>query len=420
MKYLRYGLLFFLKHKVTYLLMLVQLILLMLAENMLIANLNSRDVLYAPYEDIISKNGYYFMPPYSSGGIWDEEGHIVKTSEEVLEDVLSKLKGEYKVYNIYSSSIENDKGSVAITIIDDEIYHKLKLPLDSGHHSSKKNSCMVTKNDKGLDVGTILNIDGAKIEITGVLTDNTYIPDYGTYDIDMGLMDLYRAYTYSGTGASSPVDDGDMKDMMDSYYTDKTEIIAPVSAFEEQINASGSTIYKGNSVLLVFNSPLSEEDRLYNEEVLIAEDCDEPGLLMPFEQINKKALIYRNEDFNKMLPLVICIIVVIFVGIICSSAIITAKQLRKFALLYINGATTKDCVIISCVTALISSVVALVIALLVLFLGIVNSFANDLGFVWGLNNLVAIAATVIFITLSFGIIPGMILSRKKYVLITEN
>ena len=82
-------------------------------------------------------------------------------------------------------------------------------------------------------------------------------------------------------------------------------------------------------------------------------------------------------------------------------------------MLYINGATAFDCLLISCLTALVSSLASLAIAVAVLKLGIANSFANDLGFVIGANNILATAATISFAVLSFGAVPSVILRKNR-------
>lgn len=411
MKYIKYGLLFFRKHTFTYILMILQLAFLLVAENILIASLNSRDVLYAPYENIISKDGYYFLQPYSAGGIWDENDNNIKSADEVLEETLSKLRGDYRLYCYYHCTLNN--GDIRVRIIDDDIYNNLMLPLDSGYHSNKKNACLITKNDIGLKRGDTLNVHGVKLEISGVLTDKTYLPDYTMIGIDMSVLDLYLPYSFSKDF------DDDSSGGLNSNYMDCTEVIAPLSAFEDSIREGNINIFRSPSMLIAFDKPLSEEDRIYNEAVLIDADCEEPGWLINFDQLQRKGLIYRNEDFNKMLPVVCCMVVIILIGVICSSAIISARQLNKHAVLYINGATPFDSLIISCVTAGISSVIAVMIALPLMFFGVANSFANDLGFVWGANNILAIIATVAFTLVSFSIIPAVVIYRKRYVMIRE-
>lgn len=115
-----------------------------------------------------------------------------------------------------------------------------------------------------------------------------------------------------------------------------------------------------------------------------------------------------------MLPIVACIIAVILIGVVCSSAIITAKQLRRFAVLYITGASPFDCVKISCVTAFTSSAIAATAALALMKLGIADTFANETGFTWGMNNTVTTICTVVFAIAAFAVIPAIVISRKKF------
>lgn len=407
-KYFKYGLLFFRKHYVTYLLMIFQLAFLLIAENVLISNLNSRDVLYTPYENIISKDGYYYYQN-DAGGIWDENGDTIKTADDVLSETLSKLRGDYSLYTYYyTSMLGGEESALRINIVEDEIYYGLMLPLKNGAHSTEKNTCMITANDIGITVGDTLDFENVSLAVTGVLTDTTYIPDYRSISREMSVQDLYEVYS-SDSKSYADVDMGDSTITLES-----AEVIAPKSAFEELINGGSNGIFRSSMMIIAFDEPQSQEDRAYNESILASTESRDPGWFVKLEQIQEKGLIYRNEDFNKMLPIVVCIIVVIFIGIICSSAIISARQLRKYAILYIVGAKSSDCIIISCVTAFISSVISLAIALLVLILGIANSFANELGFVWGANNVVAVAATVVFTIISFGVIPSGILRKKRF------
>ncbi len=395
--YIKYSLLFFAKHSGLYILMILQLAFLLLAENILIANLNSRDVLYAPYEKIISHDGYYFMQPYASGGISDENGDTIKTSDEILQETLSKLKGSYKLYCFYHGTIEDE--GINIRVIDDTVFSVLSLPLEEGKHS--KNACLVTKNNIGLKAGDEVDVDGVKIKISGVLSDKTYLPDYSLIDAEMSVEQLYQAYSFSK--------DFESDDSEDTQYMEYTEIIAPYSLLKESIE--NGVLYRSGKMLIAFDEPLSPQDRAYNEQVLTAADCDEPGWLISFEQIRRKGEIYRSEDFYKMLPIVACILVVIIVGVVCSSAMISARQMKKFRVLYINGATSADCLMISCLTALLSSIIALALAAAVLKIGIANSFANDLGFVMGMNNVFATAAVIAFAVAAFAVIPAIVISR---------
>lgn len=394
--YIKYSLLFFAKHSGLYILMILQLAFLLLAENILIANLNSRDVLYAPYENIISHDGYYFMQPYASDGIRDENGDMIKTNDEILQETLAKLKGSYKLYCFYHGTLEDE--GINIRVIDDTVFAALSLPLEDGVHS--KNACLVTKNNIGLKAGDEADIDGVKIKISGVLSDKTYLPDYSLIDAEMSVEQLYQAYSFSKDFESD-----------ESQYMEYTEIIAPYSLLKESIE--NGVLYRSGKMLIAFDKPLSQSDKAYNEQVLTAADCDEPGWLISFEQIRRKGENYRSEDFYKMLPIVACILVVIIVGVVCSSAMISARQMKKFRVLYINGATSADCLMISCLTALVSSIIALALAAAVLKLGIANSFANELGFVIGVNNVFATAAVIVFAVAAFGVVPSVILRKKR-------
>ncbi len=401
MKNIKYGVKFFRKHAFAYLLMILQLAFLIIAENTLIANRNSRDILYSPYEDILQKDGFYYFQCDRSG-ILDDEGYQIKSSDERLAEIVSSLKGSNKLYCMYYADIPLESGeSIRVNILEDEIYNDLRLPLESG--KIQKGKCIITSNDLGLNVGDTIEPAGKSVEISGVLTYNTYIPRYNQMSESMSADDLYK--TYSSTVKS---------------YSDgvnfAAEAVAPKSLFQEKIDASDVNIYRTDYLLITFDEKMSAEDMQYNKKVLEESNQNEAesGWAVSLSQINEKSRAILSEDFDKMLPIVVCIIAVILIGVVCSSAIITAKQLRRFAVLYITGASPLDCVKISCVTAFISSAIAAAAALALMKLGIADSFANETGFTWGMNNTAATICTVVFAIAAFAVIPAIVISRKKF------
>lgn len=401
MKNIKYGVKFFRKHAFAYLLMILQLAFLIIAENTLIANRNSRDILYSPYEDILEKDGFYYMQCDCSG-ILDDEGYITKSSDERLDEIVSSLKGSNKLYCMYYADVTLDSGEkIRVNILEDEIFNKLRLPLESG--KIQKGKCIITANDLRFKEGDTLEPAGKSVEISGVLTDNTYIPNYNKITESMSADDLYKTYSSKVKSYADGVNFA-------------AEAVAPKSLFKDLIDSGDVNVYRTDFLLVVFDEKMSAEDMAYNKKVLEQSNLNETetGWAVSTAQINEKSRALLNEDFDKMLPIVACIVAVILIGVVCSSAIITAKQLRRFSVLYITGATPFDCVKISCATAFISSAIATAAALALMKLGIADSFANETGFTWGMNNTVATICTVVFAIAAFAVIPMIVISRKKF------
>lgn len=327
---------------------------------------------------------------------------MIKSSDERLAEIVSSLKGSNKLYCTYYADVALESGEkIRVHILEDEIYNGLRLPLQSG--KIQKGKCIITSNDLGLSEGSTLQPAGKEVEISGVLTTTTYLPDFGKMSDSMSADDFYLPYS----SVVKRVADGTKFD---------AEAIAPKSLFKELIDAHDTNIYRTDYMLITFDEKMSAEDMEYNKKVLEESNLNEtePGWAVSTAQINEKSRAILNEDFDKMLPIVACIIAVILIGVVCSSAIITAKQLRRFAVLYITGASPLDCVKISCVTAFISSAIAAAAALTLMKLGIADTFANETGFTWGLNNTVATVCTVVFAIAAFAVIPAIVISRKKF------
>lgn len=253
MKNIKYGVKFFRKHAFAYLLMILQLAFLIIAENTLIANRNSRDILYSPYEDILQKDGFYYFQSDRSG-LTDDEGNMIKSSDERLAEIVSSLKGSNKLYCTYYADAALESGeNIRVHILEDEIYNALRLPLQSG--KIQKGKCIITSNDLGLSEGSILEPAGKSVEISGVLTTNTYLPDFGKMSGSMSADDFYLPYS----SVVKRVADGTKFD---------AEAIAPKSLFKELIDAHDVNIYRTDYMLITFDEKMSAEDMEYNKKVL--------------------------------------------------------------------------------------------------------------------------------------------------------
>lgn len=393
MKYIKYGFSSFTKRIVTNLLIIFQLTFLFTGFNVVIGNLNSRDILYRPYEDIFANDGYLW---WFDSQMYDQlTGEYIKSYEQCLEETLSQLEGDFEYYRIYETDIYDDEGlrkPIRLTFVDDRIYDKLSLPLVAGKwekSNSDKAYGVIMKNSYNYVVGSEIDWNGRKITISGVLTDPTYIPTYnGSGDEDNGVTKLFQSYK----SESAPFE----------------YVILPQSTIPEGI---AETLYNSAQIILVFKNSLTDQQKSVNEQVLI--DSGPTSSFESFDSIREKSKIYMQEDFKKSMPLIFCMWVITIIGLVCSSAITTLRLLRSYAVYYMCGAKWSDCFIINAVSSVISLAVSAGLTYCILTLGLANGYAPQVGFVFKLNNVIYTAAAAIFMLILAVIVPAIMLKHKQ-------
>lgn len=392
MKYIKYGFSSFTKRIVTNLLIIFQLTFLFTGFNVVIGNLNSRDILYRPYEDIIANDGYLWW--FDSQTHDPETGEFIKSYDQCLEETLSQLEGDFEYYRMYEAEIRDDEGlnkTIRLEFLDDRIYDKLSLPLVAGKwekSNSDKAYGVIMKNSYNYGVGSEIEWSGGEFTISGVLTDPTYIPTYNSWEADKGVTMLFESCKSSS-----------------SQYE---YVILPQSAISD---FSDINLFNSAQILISFNEPLTDEQKAVNEKVLL--DSGPTSGIESFDEIRKDSKIYQSEDFKKSMPLIFCMWVITIIGLVCSSAITTLKLLRSYAVYYMCGAKWSDCFIINAVSSLISVAVSAGLTYCILTLGLANGYAQEAGFVFRINNVIYTALSALLMLVLAVIVPAIMLKHKQ-------
>ena len=85
--------------------------------------------------------------------------------------------------------------------------------------------------------------------------------------------------------------------------------------------------------------------------------------------INEKSFIYIKTQLYTLLPIVICIAIIAVISSICTSAIITKKNLKSYVIFFICGIKWRQCLIIclfnNLCTSIISSLISFGLAILI-------------------------------------------------------
>lgn len=387
---LKYGYRAFVKHIGIYFIVILQLSVLLIAVNVAVGGFNSRDMLYKPFKELLKNDGYLISMADEGEGFPDYEA--------------LGLKGSYRTEYIYQTSVQSDFDAVAVHIIPDELYEKLCLPLFGGDYSK----AVVSYNDS-LNIGDTVYVGSTPVQISGMLTNNTYIMSFGSGSSDKDITEFYLPYR------------SDQASIEEIYYGEakKQRMMIPYSAVKGEIESGNELITKENSALITFDKPLSKEEAEYNAAFLY--DNAYSMYYVSFDDLRKNSEIYVNENLKKMLPIIICTGIIAVMGVLCCCAISVFQNLKNYAIYYINGATTKDCILINMFTNLIVQAVCAFILVCAVNIMYMRGIDNEIGFVMGTDNYVVSAAMMLSVFVFSQIISVSVLTRKtpKDILISK-
>ncbi len=373
--YAKYGCKIFGRYKLMCAIIIIQLTAVLCALNIAIGNYNSRNMLYVPFEDILSKDGLFM---FYDDLRFDENGNDLGepvSGNDIFYEMFGKLKGDVgytEVYRYFSNE------PYSVLALPDEIYNALSMPLSKGSYANAVVTC-----NSNIAVGDSVNVGNTKIKISGVLTENTYIPSLQKCSLEMKVSDLYDEY--KSESDRQPV-------VIAAYSTVKDETLAP-----------------GTMKFLYYNSPPTDEERAYNDEII--HSCD--GMFVPLSEINERSKTYVNDNLKKIFPVAVCVGMIAMLGTVCCVSIITVLCLKTHAVLYLCGASLKDCIAVN--TAMIAIIDIISAALLLIAMKIIDitGQTEKLGAVILRNNVLFSVMMYAFMMLISVIMIIAIFSHRK-------
>lgn len=371
MKYIKYGSMAFSRFLGMCILIIIQLATVTIALNISIGSFNSRNMLYAPYKDILSKEGYFIIFDMVEGEETIDGEPVMIHGGDVFKERFEKLKGDVdyaEICTLNDTLVSCKTDPPKITVVDDRIYDKLCMPLSKGNYSS----AVITLNSR-LAPGDVIKIGSTEVKISGMLTDNTYIPTMNEYDIDMDCRSFYEKYK------SDDVQFDQQMAAMGEAKTERTPVLlVPLSALKNESNI----IYGNDFKLLFYNTPPTEEIREYNDRIL----NEMPNSSITLEELNRRSGIYARENIVKTLPIIICLGTIAMFGILCCTCIMIARSTKANAVYYISGATLGDCITINAFTILIIEAICAALTTAVLATVRLTGMDTKLGMVVFKNN----------------------------------
>ena len=369
----KYSMAAFLSNISTSLLIIFQIFILLISANSAIASINSRDMLYSPLKDNFEENGFYYM----------------SYNENSVEEVSSILGNGV---SITTASIYSDE-KIFYTVLPDEIFDKLDLPLSSGSKFKSSSSdglpkLIVSANDDGIKEGDIISdANGNEYEIAAALTDQSYLLNFSGWDIDMTYEELYYP--------------------LDIEYEPNAHLYTCESQIKN-LNIHNELSNDGCGVIVNYESSISEEQIQSDMKKL-----SEYGSVTPNKDIVRRSSALLTDDIKKMLPPVAAFGIIVLIGII-SCGVITSKNMTyKLSVMYCCGASKKDCIKINSGAMLILLIIGLIAFGIAAFMLNGSSIANTYGLTFNKNNVLLTAAiTALFAAISIAL-PGILLSKNN-------
>ncbi len=366
MNSIKLFLLSFLRNIFSYILIILEIAALLVAENYMICTLHEREMLNAAYYPLLGENSAYAV---DMGWMFKGE-----TFNESRENALKNITQNYKIYD----TLSYEDSEIAIISISDEIYKNLALPLSVGSYGDVQSGAVGTVNTK-MGKNSVTFIDGSSksFDVCGLLTNSTYLP-----------------FASSASSSGTTVSDFysvSINDQKSTILTSRTAI----KGCEEKFVCKPGFIIE------------FEDDA----EAGIKELRRNKATVTPSKEIIDASNAALAADRNRFLPLIIAIGIVVIVGIICISVITFKENERRNGVLWICGYSRLGIIGVHCAGIALITVMSVIITFAAYgFMKLGNS-----ELVSGINltfaNIFATVITAALLTAFSAVIPAL-KSRK--------
>ena len=294
------------RHLGMYLLILLQLLVMTIGTNVLLASYNQQSMLQEPYMELMESEGYYL-----SGNIEDD----LVTSKGI--PIMEALEGDWNIYKFskYVEQFECGQESIAgqFLIYEDAFWDTFHPVLKHGRwkksDSGKEPWCIATANA----LGDSVTLPGCEqpVAVKGVLGDLCYLPSMSSW---------YR--------------NGSMQDNFYRIFQIEKETQVYFLIPRSQWNKLGIEAEEESpNQIITTASHLTDAQREKNATLF--RELGEPQI--PLSVLLERAEDARMENVRKFLPLLLSLLLITLFGILCATAIHTMQDLKQTAVYYLCG-----------------------------------------------------------------------------------
>lgn len=380
--------------------LLVEVIVIIVASNVIVCNMNSKEILYEPFKYLMNKQGFVYA---TDPVLEDDTDNTLK----VLKKMEKKLKGDFSVHRVYRRTSllklnANRSLDVDVNGFETEFCKNMNIPLSEGSwditsEDGEYVECVICPNRFGVGVGSLLteknNGYGETLtyKVVGVLANPTYCPvsDY----MSSGCNTFFESYDMNNETIDSP--------NLFMY-----------------VNGRKLSEYSGTSVgygeFITYNKTVGTDIIRYNNKVL-----DTKGFYYSIKEFKKNSEDYVLKMQRRFMPAFIGVMFVVMIGIISASMIQTMSQMRQYGVFYLCGASRIKCILISIIGNLLTYIISSVIAVCILAVMYNSSLRISIGMIFKMNNIRITVAVMGMLVVMSVIVPFIMLgvSSIKNILI---
>ena len=375
------------------LLIILEVTAMLILTNAVIAAYNSRQMLYAPYRDILAEQGVILML---------ENKEILEIADDDdIRAITDRHNGNLDYDELFDMAGDNAY-SVFCYCIDHDVFEKLRMPLSAGRWASSEKTTdgaveVVISGGTDAELNRVYDTPEGKIKVVGILTDSTYIPPGNFRNImekrNMNIFDYYEVFDRNvSQRAPFAIADGNILGRSDNALMESILFITYGHSVSEEDCKANNQFLKRFGVIRRMDGDDSEEN------------------FQTVAQASEKAL---QDIYTKMLPIILAAVVVVLAGLIGSVSIATIRQRKNFGIFFLCGCRHKDCtnIILAYLSLLFTASVLLTVA----GIGIMKLMNMNyiMGAVYGWNNLLISIAEMIAMYLLAMILPYHIIRSSS-------
>lgn len=425
---IKYGFREFIRNIYSNIFIAVQLAIAFLIATAAVSSLLSRTELYTPVKKYFSDcKGLYICDVLDAAKLDAELKHIGGI-DAVIGGYNTSLYFSPTSQDL-SDGLGNDRKSV--NALSNDYINSYSPEMKSGKWLSQaktesgKIPAVITENDiyKTGDIVTVMHKQTARKMLPDEENYDSYDPyeyEYVKNEVEIiGVVaDKSQLFGFSGSDfISEQSRQNDLPDFRDLYTTvnrnENIMMIVPKASIE----STGCKIYSYGNLIIRLKDSTSEE-RITELEFYLRDY----GRTFMLDDFKENSMVYINGQLIKLVPMLICIIILVIVSSVSASALTVKKRLKDYGIYYICGSKWNSCVFIGLIGNLFTAVMAGGIAVCISNVLTLKGIYENTVIGFGKLHLLCCSCICIFNIIISLIIPIIIMKRntpKEILISTE-
>lgn len=319
----------------------------------IVSSVQSRTEFYLPVKDHLEGEGVY------TTSISDENGIINE------DDLIKKYPEVDSVFTSYTPDVFYPDSDGKFISYNDEIINMYTPKLESGRWFKSSDNSANTLYGV-ISSGSGLEVDDT-VSVTNVTYDQKTDPTF-THPIEknltvkiIGVLDekaqVFGADTYI-------TDSDDFRNLYGDYDESKMPLLL---LSQSQLSKNGVKYsISGNKQIIKYKSGLSDEKiEALNKEFNSVS-------VMTLNKFSSASKLYVYEQIIKLLPLLICIVLLVIVSTVSISALNVKGGLKTYSIFYVCGSDRGQCLGVCLINSILTAGLAAVVSVILMNVGSIS------------------------------------------------